>query len=103
MLLLRNVYHHVQDPQAFARALRRAVRDDGRLVVIDFDTGALWFHGGRPGDTSVRRPGHGVDRAAAIAELSAAGFQLECQIRDWSGPMWLAIFRATSAAVPPRP
>ena len=102
LLLLRNVYHHVQDPQAFAPALRRAVRDEGRLVVIDFDTNALWFHGGRPGDTSVRRPGHGVDRADAIAELTAAGFQLEKEIADWGSPMWLLMFRATSAAAPPR-
>jgi len=103
VLLLRNVYHHVQDPLAFAAALRRAVRDDGRLVLVDFNTGALWFHGGRPGDTSVRRPGHGVERGAAIAELTAAGFQLEREIPDWSGPMWLAIFRAPGASPPRQP
>jgi SAM-dependent methyltransferase len=103
VLLLRNVYHHVQDPPAFARALRRALQDGGRLVVIDFDTDALWFHGGRPGDTSARRPGHGVDRADAIAELTAAGFELEREIEDWGGPMWLAMFRATTATGPLRP
>jgi len=103
VLLLRNVYHHVQDPQAFAAALRRAVRDDGRLILVDFNTGALWLHGGRPGDTSVRRPGHGVDRAAAIAELTAAGFHLEREIPEWRGPMWLAIFRATSATARRQP
>ena len=103
VLLLRNVYHHVKDPQAFAAALRRAVRDDGRLILIDFNTGALWFHGGRPDDTSVRRPGHGVERDAAIAELTAAGFQLEQEIPGWTGPMWLAMFRATSATALRRP
>jgi SAM-dependent methyltransferase len=98
VVLLRNVYHHVQDPDAFARALRRAVPDGGCLVVIDFDADALWFHGGRPGDTSVRRPGHGVNRPEAIAELTGAGFVLEKEIPDWSGPMWLMIFRARPAA-----
>lgn len=92
VVVLRNVYHHVTEPQAFARALRQAVRDGGRLVVIDFDTGALWLHGGRPGDTSSRRAGHGVERADAIAELTAAGFQLEQEIADWGGPMWFAMF-----------
>ena len=54
VLLLRNVYHHVQDPRGFALALRRALQDEGRLVVIDFDAGALWFHGA-DGPTT-RRP-----------------------------------------------
>ena len=103
VLLLRNVYHHVQDPRGFALALRRALQDEGRLVVIDFDAGALWFHGGRPDDASARRAGHGVNRADAIAELTAAGFQLEKEIPDWSGPMWLAMFRAPSAAALRRP
>jgi SAM-dependent methyltransferase len=94
LVVLRNVYHHVTEPTPYARALRRAVRDGGRLAVIDFDAGALGFHGGRPADTSVRRPGHGVTRADAIAELSAAGFRLEREEPHWSAPMWLLVFVA---------
>lgn len=94
VVLMRNVYHHVTQPQAFGRAVRKALKDGGRLAVIDFDTGALWFHGGRPDDTSPRRAGHGVSRRDAIAELSAAGFQLETEIPRWSGPLWLTIFSA---------
>jgi ubiquinone/menaquinone biosynthesis C-methylase UbiE len=62
VLLLRNVYHHIQNPERFAASIACAVRADGRLVLIDFEPGALWFHGGRPGDTADRRAGHGVDR-----------------------------------------
>jgi SAM-dependent methyltransferase len=101
VVFLRNVYHHVTEPLGFARALRQAVRDGGRLVVIDFDPGALWFHGGRPDDTSARRPGHGVSRQDAIRELSAAGFQLEKEEAAWSGPMWLLMFSARALITTP--
>src|SRR4051812_21854192 len=93
VVFLRNVYHHVTDPVAFAGSLRAAVRDDGRLVIVDFDEGALWLHGDAPGDAPPRRAGHGVNRAAAIAEIEAAGFRLEREIADWSAPMWLLVFR----------
>jgi SAM-dependent methyltransferase len=94
VIFLRNVYHHVREPDAFARSLRAAVRPGGRVAVLDFEPGELWFHGGRPDDTSERRPGHGVSRADVIAELSNAGLVLEQEIARWSGPMWLLLFRA---------
>jgi SAM-dependent methyltransferase len=93
VVFMRNVYHHVQDPEAFAASVRRAVRPNGRVVVMDFDPGSLWFHGGRPDGASDRRPGHGVSRAAAIAEFRAAGFRLEHEAPRWSQPMWLVMFR----------
>jgi hypothetical protein len=95
-VFLRNVSHHVTEPLGYAPALRKAVRDGGRLVVIDFDAGALWFHGGKAGDASVRRPGHGVSREDAIAEITAAGFELEKEDPRWSRPMWLLVFRAAA-------
>jgi 2-polyprenyl-3-methyl-5-hydroxy-6-metoxy-1,4-benzoquinol methylase len=103
VVLLRNVYHHVTDPVAFARALRKAVRDGGALVVVDFETGALWFHGGRPDDAAARRPGHGVSRAAAIKEITAAGFVVEKEFPDWSRPMWLTVFRAVRSSAKTSP
>lgn len=95
LIVMRNVYHHIADPDAFGPGVRRALRDGGRLAVIDFEPGALWFHGGRPAEASVRRPGHGVSRAAAIAEFGAAGFTVEREIPAWGGPMWLVLFRAS--------
>jgi ubiquinone/menaquinone biosynthesis C-methylase UbiE len=94
VVFLRNVYHHVTEPAAFARELRRAVKLGGALVVVDFEPGSLWFHGGRPDDAAARRAGHGVSRREAIAEIEAAGFRLEAQDPRWSSPMWLAVFRA---------
>ena len=93
VLLLRNVYHHIRNPEVFAASVAKAVRTDGRLVLIDFEPGALWFHGGRPDDTAERRPGHGVSRRHVEREMASAGFRLEREIPDWSGPMWLMVFR----------
>ena len=91
VLLLRNVYHHVTNPERFLASVKRALRPDGRVFVIDFEPGALWFHGGRPGDASERRPGHGVSQAAAAAEFQAAGFRVETSHPRWSRPMWLTV------------
>jgi SAM-dependent methyltransferase len=93
LVLMRNVYHHVTNPRAFLDAVARALRPGGRVVVIDFEPGALWFHGGRPDDAAPRRPGHGVSRTAAIAEVEAAGFRVETSEPRWSRPMWLTLFR----------
>jgi SAM-dependent methyltransferase len=100
VVFLRNVYHHIRGPEELARSVRAALRPDGRLVVIDFEPGALWFHGNGPAEAADRRPGHGVARADAVAEFTAAGFRLERDIARWSGPMWLLLFRATDSAMP---
>jgi ubiquinone/menaquinone biosynthesis C-methylase UbiE len=92
VLLLRNVYHHVTNPERFLASVKRALRPGGRVIVIDFEPGALWFHGARPGDASERRPGHGVAQAAAAAEFQAAGFRVETSQPRWSWPMWLSSF-----------
>ena len=92
VLLLRNLYHHVTNPERFLASVKRALRPGGRVIVIDFEPGALWFHGGRPGDASERRPGHGVSQAAAAAEFQAAGFRVETSQPRWSRPMWLSSF-----------
>jgi SAM-dependent methyltransferase len=90
-LVMRAVYHHIQDPQAFVASVARTVRHGGSVAVIDFEPGALWFHGGAP--DGVRRPGHGVSRAEAIAEFQRAGFTVREEIPDWSGPLWLVVFK----------
>ena len=93
LVLMRNMYHHVGDPASFIGAVRRAIKPGGQVVVIDFEPGALWFHGARPEDASDRRPGHGVSQAHAVSEFQAAGFELVRAIPSWSRPMWLTIFR----------
>lgn len=93
LVLMRTVYHHVTDPESFVRALRRALAPGGRVAIIDFAPGALWFHGGGPATAPDRRPGHGVSQAAVVHEFTGAGFDVERQIERWSGPLWLTVFR----------
>jgi ubiquinone/menaquinone biosynthesis C-methylase UbiE len=88
-VVMRAVYHHIQDPRPFIASVARALRPRGAVAVIDFEPGALWLHGAKPGGT--RRPGHGVSRADAIAEFEAAGFVVREQSPDWSRPLWLMV------------
>jgi SAM-dependent methyltransferase len=89
-IVMRAVYHHIQDPNRFVASVARALRPGGRVAVIDFDPGTLWLHGGRPDGS--RRPGHGVARGDAIGEFEAAGFIVRQQDADWSRPLWLVVF-----------
>jgi SAM-dependent methyltransferase len=93
----RNVYHHVQEPERFAASVARAIKPGGVAVVIDFEPGALWLHGGKPDDASPR-PGHGVSRQDAIREFRTAGLEPRRDIPDWSGPMWLVVFQRVPSA-----
>jgi hypothetical protein len=76
------------------------VRPKGALVLIDFEPDALWLHSPTP-DAAGRRPGHGVSREAAVAEVLQAGFDVREEIPRWSGPMWLVVFERGQAAGSP--
>ena len=60
-----NTYHHIENREAYFSAVRSALRDGGRLVVVDF----------RAGDLPVGPPASMKIEAGKIeAELRAAGF-----------------------------
>lgn len=81
-IYLRTVLHHVDDKRGFARALARALRAGGRLAIIDFPPGAIWFHGAE----------HGVSGATVIGACGEAGLQLIHQVNDWGGGTYLLVF-----------
>jgi ubiquinone/menaquinone biosynthesis C-methylase UbiE len=75
LLFMCDVYHHIEYPSVYARSLHRALRADGRLIVVEFQR--------IPGKTSVGMLKHvRQDKATLIAELSAEGFVLEREITD---------------------
>jgi SAM-dependent methyltransferase len=81
-ILIRAAYHDLKDRGAFNRSLRGALKLAGRLVIIDFDQG-----------TPEQLSGHGIERARAIDELTAAGFRVDRIIDDWSGNAFAVVFR----------
>lgn len=75
LLFMCDVYHHIEYPQVYNRSLHRALRDDGRLIIVEFDK--------IPGKTSERMMKHvRQDKPTLIAELAEAGFELEREISD---------------------
>lgn len=75
LLFLCDVYHHIEYPSVFARSLHRALRTDGRLIVVEFER--------IEGKTSPAMLKHvRQDKATLIAELTAEGFVLEHEITD---------------------
>ena len=73
LLFLCDVYHHIEYPSTYLPTLSRALRPDGRLVVVEFAR--------IPGVTSERMMKHvRQDQATLVAELAAAGFHLEREI-----------------------
>lgn len=81
-LYLRHVFHHLEDRTAMVRRLARAVRPDGRIAVIDFAPGGLWFHGA----------GHGVAPDHVRDAFAAAGWRLRERRDDWGGGTFLVVF-----------
>ena len=85
---MRTVFHHVSDPRAFAVSVAAAVRPGGRIAVIDFAPGTLWFHGAD----------HGVTPDRIRTAFRDAGWRLRGQVDDWGGGMYLLVFEPPAAA-----
>jgi ubiquinone/menaquinone biosynthesis C-methylase UbiE len=80
---LRAVFHHISNPTAFAREIATAVERDGKIAIIDFAPGTLWFHGGD----------HGVDAGTVVAAFETAGCRLAHHEPNWGGGMFLLLFQ----------
>jgi ubiquinone/menaquinone biosynthesis C-methylase UbiE len=83
---MRNVMHHVGDPAEFARAVARAVKPGGRVVVIDFLPGTFLHLG----------PAHGLAPDRAVEAFAGAGFNLIRRDDSWGGGMFLVALRKRS-------
>ncbi|MFN3652798.1 MAG: class I SAM-dependent methyltransferase [Armatimonadota bacterium] len=66
---LLTVYHEVERPVPFLKALRRAARPGARLAIVDFDAG----RDGYP----PAPPGHEIAERDVLIEARAAGWELE--------------------------
>jgi ubiquinone/menaquinone biosynthesis C-methylase UbiE len=73
LILLVDVYHEFSQPQRMLQRLRESLKDDGRLVLIEF----------RKEDPRIPiRPEHKMSVQEADAEVSAEGFRLDKVLKD---------------------
>jgi ubiquinone/menaquinone biosynthesis C-methylase UbiE len=92
-IFMRDVYHHITEPEAFSQSLVAALKPGGRLAVIDFlpRPGSQQFPGVNP-----NRGGHGVPPAIVVSEVSAAGLAHVQTVDHWpedKSSLFLVLFR----------
>jgi ubiquinone/menaquinone biosynthesis C-methylase UbiE len=92
--VMRDVYHHLTDPEHFNLSLKDALRPNGRLAVIDFAPGTFWHLRVMPAGLPPTRTGHGIDSQLVVDELTRIGFRVERTEDDWGGWTFLILFRA---------
>ena len=88
-ILLRRVYHHFTDPEAMQESLRKALREDARLLVVDFDTRGRWS---RPSGIPESRNGHGIAKTLLVTEMEGAGFELVSDLK-WHNGDYALVFK----------
>ena len=88
-IYMRTMLHHVANPPAFARDVVRSIRPGGRIAVIDFAPGRLWFHGGD----------HGVTPEDITAAFTSAGCTLRHRDDHWGGPTFLLLFECVNRRI----
>jgi ubiquinone/menaquinone biosynthesis C-methylase UbiE len=67
-LLVRYVVHHMSRPDDMHASLRRSLREDGRLVIVEKDD-----------------PEDGIEADDLIEDLRRAGFEVLSRHPDWGG------------------
>jgi ubiquinone/menaquinone biosynthesis C-methylase UbiE len=85
LVLLVDVYHEFSEPQAMLRRIRESLRQDGRLVLLEY----------RAEDPAVPiRPEHKMSVKQVKAELEPEGFRLE-RVSDALPRQHILVFRKT--------
>src|SRR5262249_2490020 len=84
-VVLRRVYHHLNDSRAANGDLLRALRPGGVLAIIDFPPTFSWLWPWPPNGVPRNRGGHGIAAQLVIEEVTASGFELAQVIEDWPG------------------
>jgi len=90
-ILVRRVYHHFPKPALIGASLLASLKPGGRLAIIDFAP-REWLPDVKE-DVPRDRGGHGIAPEIAIAELTAAGFQLASRHDNWPNGDYCLIFR----------
>jgi ubiquinone/menaquinone biosynthesis C-methylase UbiE len=73
VLVLRRVYHHIDNPHLMNASLRQSLKPGGLLAVIDFEPDSA--ESADPGNRDTGDQ-HGVTSGTVVRELSQAGLEL---------------------------
>lgn len=92
-ILMRNVYHHLWEPEVFTASVIASLKPGGQLAIVDFPA--------RPGSAlpkGVRenRQGNGIRSFLVVEEVSGVGLTHVQTIPNWITPgsvAYLAVFR----------
>ena len=94
-IFLRDVYHHLSDPESMNKSLRASLKPGGRLAVIDFVPRAK-APNRRPACRRIER-GTASEPRLVISEVAAAGLTHSSTIEGWPpgdrNPLFLVLFR----------
>jgi ubiquinone/menaquinone biosynthesis C-methylase UbiE len=94
-VFMRDVYHHLTAPVEILADLRKVLRPQGLLLIVDFEPrGSLPPVDGVPDD----RRGHGIPVGVVVGELKAAGFEIVTEDPDWRNDLYAVVARNPSAA-----
>ena len=92
-ILLRRVYHHLTAPKEMDASLLRALKPEGKLVIIDFPPRPDLTRSDPVEGVPKNRGGHGIPQKVLIDELTTAGFSVDKIINDWPSDNYCVIFR----------
>lgn len=87
LILVLDVYHHLDYPEVTLAQLRRTLKPGGRLAVVEYHKNKVAMNG--RAEEHVR-----LGEADAIAEIEANGFRLKSKSDFEPRAQWLAIFEA---------
>ena len=79
-IFLRDVYHHLTQPQDIGASLFAAVKPGGRLAIMDFppEPGSSI-----PEGVPENRGGHGIPTSIIVSEMTQSGFRHIRTISQW--------------------